>query len=128
MKLVRTFRILASITSLALIYTHMQMQIFDMAYRGKQKELEIADLSGNNGLVAYDIMQLKSAHHLGATVLSGDSGLRFRDQGNIVRLVSTELAPAKAPVIAPRETRANALLSLLTLRSEAEARTTPRRR
>lgn len=75
-------------TVLAVIYIHMQMQIISLAYEGKKKEKEIISISERNGVLAYEILSLKSAHHLGERVLGEQSQLKFYDKENVVPLVT----------------------------------------
>lgn len=121
MRLAKTFSVMVFLTAVALIYIHMQMQIFDMAYQGKKKELQIMDLTGDNGMVAYEIMAMKSSNHLGLRLLSEKSELRFRDHDNIVQVVAATPA-VQRDVSRPEPRVTHPLLSLLPLRAEAEAR------
>ena len=120
MKLIKTFSVLTAITALTLIYIHMQTQIFDMAYRGKNREQEIMDLTSYNGMVTSEIMALKSSNYLGPKLLTDESDLQFCDQQDIVHvaLATEEPTPLQRP---PAQLRTHPLLSLLSLRSEAQA-------
>ena len=93
MRLIKFIKCMSLLTVLTLVYIHMQMQIFDLAYRGKQKEMVINDLSEQNGTIAYDILKMKSAHHLGTNLLAEGSGLRFRDDESVIKLAVTPEPP-----------------------------------
>ena len=76
------------LTALALIYIHMQMQIIDLAYRGKSKENQIRKLVEQNGNISYTILTLKSANNLGYKMLAENSDMQFADQGDIIRIAT----------------------------------------
>ncbi|HQO57948.1 MAG TPA: hypothetical protein PLT76_04440 [Candidatus Omnitrophota bacterium] len=123
MKLVKFIQVMSTVTVLALIYTHLQMQIFDYAYQGKKREKEIVALQGDNGRVTYDILQLKSSLNLGVTLLTDDSIFKFSDDENIVQLVTTEsLNTDHEKPVSQEEGPVKPLLSFLSFKSEAEAR------
>ncbi len=94
MRLIKFIKCMSLLTVLTLVYINMQMQIFDLAYRGKQKEMVLNDLSEQNGTIAYEILKMKSAHNLGASLLTEGSGLRFRDDASVIRMAVT---PAQTP-------------------------------
>ncbi len=122
MRLVKSIQIMSAVTILSLIYTHLQMQIFDYAYQGKKQEKEITHLKGENGYVLYNIMQLKSSLHLGVKLLSDNSDFQFSDNDNIVKLVTTESFEVENREPLSQNEPVNSLLSFLTVKSEAEAR------
>ncbi len=123
MRLSKFFQVLLMVTVVALTYIHMQMQIFDLAYQDKSKEKTIAGLLEDNGRVAYHILQLKSSRHLGGKLLAKDSSLRFRDNGNVVQLVTSQFIPEEKEVLVAVESKwTNPILNFFSLRAEAEAR------
>ena len=69
MSLAKFTKYTVSVTFIALVYIHMQMQIVELAYRGQVKEAQIKDLTDKNGHVFYAISKLKSANHLGQRLL-----------------------------------------------------------
>lgn len=120
MRFSKFFQTMLLITALAIIYIYMQNKIYELAYRGKVKEKQIIKLSEINGVLAYEILRMKSAHNLGDKLLSANSSLKFRDPQNIVQLVASD-APAEGPLQAVSVSRhENPLLNLLAPRS-AEA-------
>src|SRR3989338_9166455 len=124
MKLPKLLRMMAVVTTLALIYTHMQMQIFALAYQGKNREKQITKLKEMNGLLTYNILELKSSNHLGVKLLAENSKLKFRDPASVVELVTTKpIKESKKLQVAQNSKSSNAFLSFLSLRSQAEART-----
>ncbi len=90
MKLIKSIRVMFVLTGLAIIYVYMQMEIVSLAYEGKRKERQIIELNESTGSVAYKILQLKSANHLGGNLLSENSNLHFQDNRSVVELVSKE--------------------------------------
>jgi hypothetical protein len=128
MRLSKTIQVMAMFTAMSLIYTHLQMKIYDLAYQGKQKEKEVNEIFGNNSMVAYEIMKLKSSQHLGVTFLAENPSLKFSDEAKVVQLVAADSVGESQPTTTLSQTRvAQSLLSLLSLRSEAEARPAEKR-
>ena len=100
MRLSKFIKFMLLVTVLSLIYIHMQMQIFDLAYKGKRKEKKIINLSENNNMLTYNILQLKSACHLGLNLLEENSGLQFSDNNSIVHLMTPEAMSAEEEILA----------------------------
>src|ERR1700690_3293265 len=84
------FKIAASTTIIALLYIHMQMNIFELSYNGKDKEKIIHELNDSNGALSHQILTLKSANNLGTQLLDRDNSLQFIDN-NKVMTVSTSV-------------------------------------
>ena len=112
------------LTVLSLVYINLQMQIFDLAYQAKKKEKEIHRLADENGGVTYNILNLKSANHLGVKLLSQDSNMQFLDHASIVWLITPQsILKNYGPVVANKaEKKPNMLMNLFSLRSQAEAK------
>ena len=74
-------------------------------------------------MVTYSILELKSANNLGVKLLTKDSEFKFRDNKNIVQLVTSKFAAGHKNVSekeVPKST--NPLISFFSsLRSQAEA-------
>lgn len=122
MRLSKSIQIMTLVTGMSLIYTHLQMQIYDLAYRGTKKEKVINDIAGNNSMIAYDIMKMKSSQNLGGTFLAEDSNLEFGDEANVVQLVAAMPDDDGISTAAVSPARAsNPLLSYLSLRADAQA-------
>lgn len=86
MSLLKSLKIISFMTVLALVYVHLQMRIFELAYQGKKKEKEIQLIGEENGKVTYTILTLKSAHSLGDRMLNENSDMKFRNPQDIVTL------------------------------------------
>jgi len=124
MRLSKFLKIMGVLTILALAYIHLQMQIIDLAYAGNKKEQRIKKLIEINGSSTYKILMLKSANHLGETILDDGSGLQFADSNDVVRIVASrdltvEEQGAEQSQLAKK---ANSLFSLLSFGPEAEAK------
>lgn len=111
------------VTLLALVYIHMQMQIYALAYEGKQKEKQITLLAEKKGMLAYDILRLKSSRSLGGKLLAEKSELHFQDNSNVVELVAVYPAIVPGSLASVSARKPNPILSFLSLKSQAEART-----
>lgn len=90
MKLSLFLKTVVSVTVLALSYVHMQMQIFDLAYLGKDQERTIARLDQQKQFLTYNILSIKSAHNLGHEMLGEDAGMQFANLDNIVLISSDD--------------------------------------
>ncbi len=124
MKLSHFFKLVVGVTFLSLIYIHMQMKIFDLAYQVKKREQLIRKLNENHGNLTYNTLKLKSAHNLGYKLLAEDSSMQFLDNSQIVKIESPQRL-ARTENIALSSTakkRTNPILSFLSLRSQAEAK------
>ena len=87
MSLTHWVKLMSFATVTALIYIHMQMQIVELAYKGKDREKRVHELMDNNGALTHQILTLKSADHLGRELLEKDEGLQFMGQDRVMTLV-----------------------------------------
>lgn len=123
MKLSKFFKILAAVTVISIVYIHLQMQIFDLAYTGKTKEKQVHQLADINGTITSDILTLKSANHLGVKFLSDDNRMQFADQTRVVRLETSQPLSAESRLASAESSRGalGFLESILSLTPRAEA-------
>ena len=122
MRLSRLLKWIGFMTVLALVYIHMQMNIINLAYQGRNKEKAIRSLKEENGYLTYTILSLKSANNLGVKLLSKESGMDFIDRENIVVFNTTENAGTATVAVAGKSRdRNNLFVSLLSLGAQAEA-------
>lgn len=113
-----------SATFVALIYIHLQMQIYDFAYQRTAKENQIRILKEHNGDVLHKVLTLKSANHLGLKLLSKDSSMRFISKENIIQVASPSVQGKKSLVAQDKGTQRknNLLASLFNGGAQAEAK------
>ena len=78
------FKIASFTTIMALLYIHMQMNIFELSYKGKDKEKIIHELNDSNGALSHQILTLKSANNLGSQLLDHDNSLQFMDNQRVM--------------------------------------------
>jgi len=110
------------LTVISLVYIHLQVQIVELAYAGKQKTVTVQALRDDHNNLTYQICLLQSAYHLGDTLLAEDSGMLFLDNDHIVRLASQDtgvdeyFASVKTPL-----KRQNLFARLFSLKAQAEA-------
>lgn len=78
------FKGIVFLTFMALIYIHMQMRIYELAYKGKDKQNRIHELSDTSGRLSHDILALKSAQHLGNTLMDKEGAMKFMGQDNVM--------------------------------------------
>ena len=124
MRLSKFLKMMAVLTILALTYIHLQMQIIDLAYAGNKKEQKIKKLIEVNGSTTYKILMLKSANHLGDTVLGDGSDMQFADTADVIQIITpgdlmAEEQGTEQPQLAKK---ANSFFSLLSFGLEAEAK------
>jgi hypothetical protein len=91
---------------MALLYIHMQTKIFELSYKGKDKEKHIHELNDSNGALSHQILTLESANNLGNALLEREKNLQFMDSIRVMK-VSTpagmmqHLVQPKAKVESP---------------------------
>jgi hypothetical protein len=121
-------KILGVATVIALVYIHMQMQIFHLAYQGSKREKQVLELRDKNGLLTHQILALKSANHLGNKLLDKEGNtLQFMGSEHILTLKgpASIAAPGLLPVKPKGE---NTLWNFLTFLAPREAKAWDRRK
>ncbi|HLF17316.1 MAG TPA: hypothetical protein VI749_00270 [Candidatus Omnitrophota bacterium] len=111
-------------TLLALVYIHMQMNIIQLAYEGKNKEVSIRHLVEENGYMTYNILTLKSANNLGHKLLAKDSGMDFVSSDN-VKMLEASQGELSGEVSSPHQIagqKSNSLVSFMSFGASAEAK------
>ena len=107
-------------TIMALVYIHMQMNIFELAYKGKDKEKRIHELSDMNGAMTHQILTLQSANHLGNQLLEKDAALQFMGNDRVIRVVAPRVSSRQMPL--PKTKAENPMWNLLSFLGAQEAR------
>ncbi len=74
------------ITIMALLYIHLQMNIYALAYQGTKKEMKISRLAERNALVANDILRLKSSDHIGRELLGKEKVYQFASKSHVLEV------------------------------------------
>ncbi|MFA5059921.1 MAG: hypothetical protein WC676_04775 [Candidatus Omnitrophota bacterium] len=115
--------LMCSVTILSLVYIRLQVDIFDLAYQGKNKEIEIQKLLDHRSNALSSISTLKSSSHLGVKLLADNSGMRFLDNDHVVELRAPVVLANQGKKIASTrsENKMNFLAGLFTLKSQAQA-------
>lgn len=125
MKLSRFLTTLFIFTIFSLVYIELQVQIYDLGYKGENKKTCIQKLMDDNSDLVYNIYKLKSANHLGVTLLSDSSKMKFLDDSHIIKLETpTQLLDnSSLDSVSNRSInkKPNLLASIFTLKSQAEA-------
>ena len=124
MRLVKFILIVGLITSIAIIYVQLQVQIYEYAYKGKKREIALKELLDRKSNTMYNINSLESIQYLGTRLLSSDYNLQFAGKEQVVKLaVPLQLAETINPEIkSPENQRTNFLVNLFSLKSQAEAK------
>ena len=76
------------VTAMGVLYIHLQMNIYDFAYRGKIKQQKIEQLAEVNGRVKNDILRLQSSDHIGRELLSKNTQYQFASRSRIVEVAA----------------------------------------
>jgi hypothetical protein len=79
---------MAVVTIMALLYIHLQMNIYALAYQGKKRETRIEKLAEHNAAVKNDIMRLKSSDNIGRELLGKEKTYQFASRSNVVEVES----------------------------------------
>ena len=109
-------------TMTALVYIHMQTQIVDLAYKGKDKEKRVHELMDNNGVLTHQIVSLKSANYLGQEILEKDEGLQFMGHDRMMTFSSPAAGVAVRPSQKPGMKAQSPLWTWLSFLSPREAK------
>ena len=121
MQLWRFIKCMFGLTVLALIYIHMQMNIFSLAYTGKQKEQHITQLKEQNTRVEANIFELKSASYIGRKLLNKGVELKFCDGQSVVQLPGVKTSAGETQLAASQTGTTNPFSKLLAWRFPREA-------
>jgi cell division protein FtsL len=79
---------MAVVTIMALLYIHLQMNIYALAYQGKKKETKIEKLAEHNAMVQNDILRLQSSDHIGRALLSKEKTYQFASKSHVLEVES----------------------------------------
>ena len=110
------------LTIMALIYIHMQMKIFDLAYQGKAKEAAIHELRDRNGVLTHQILALKSVNHLGVQLLENKSNLQFMSNDHVLTMTGPSSLVAKSSAQAGKGKGESSLWNFLSFLTPQEAK------
>jgi len=123
MRLLKFLFIAVVFTVLALVYIHLQVQIYDLGYKGELKKTELQKQNDFNGYLNDKILRLTSANHLGVKLLKDNSRMQFLDGHHIVTLQNPALnaLSLQGKGKGPNGHRQNLLAGIFSLRSQAEA-------
>ena len=115
-------KLMFSVTIVALIYIHMQVQIFDLAYQGKDKEKIVHELKDRNGILTHQVLTLKSANNLGNSMLEKNSTLQFMSFDRILTMSAPKpiLRSLHGPSV--KVNNLNSMWSFLSFLSPREAK------
>ena len=88
MKISHFLKFMFIVTAMGVLYIHLQMNIYDFAYRGKIKQQKIEQLAEVNGRVKNDILRLQSSDHIGRELLTKDTKYQFASRSHIVEVAA----------------------------------------
>ncbi len=95
MRLLRYIRSILFITAAAVLYTHLQMVIIDLAYQGKEKEQQILKLKEDSQDVTSKILAMESSNNLGNKLLAENSDMQFIHPEDIIQIPSSQMLPQR---------------------------------
>ena len=122
MKLAKTLKIIVFFTILSLVYTHMQMRIYDLAYQGQVKEDRVRELTQRNGDITYTILSLKSSNNLGIELLSEDSDMQFGGREDVIKVSASEEYMQTSLLSNEERRQGSSFMRFLSIGKRAEAR------
>ena len=76
------------VTVLAVMYIHLQMKIYDLAYQTRGAHKNIERLAEVNSRVRNDIARLRSSDHIGRELLAEDTQYQFASRRHIVEVAT----------------------------------------
>ena len=119
MRLMKFSKWIFFITILSLVYIHLQMKIFTLAYQRTAKEKQIRRLIEQNGHLTHEILKLKSANNIGTKLLSDKSGMQFVDQSHVLRIKASKEYQGEFESLKEKEIsrKSNSLLSFLPFKN-----------
>jgi hypothetical protein len=85
-------KVMGMVTVMAVLYIHLQMNIYALAYQGKKSEQRIEKLAENNSMVVNDILRLKSSDNIGRELLGDEKNYRFASRRNVMEIESKATA------------------------------------
>lgn len=121
MKLSRLIKWMIFVTILGVVYINMQMQIIELAYRGKAKEKQIRKLIEYNSHLTSSILTLKSSNNLGDKLLADNKEMQFLAPQNIVEVTVKKIPVSRKTSQEKASKNVTDLLSLLLTGEEAHA-------
>lgn len=86
MKVGNFLKIMLLVTTMAVLYIHLQMSIYSLAYQGKKREDKIDKLVENNVNMRNDILRLKSSENIGQQLLVKEKDYKFVSRSNVVEV------------------------------------------
>ncbi|MFZ5799868.1 MAG: hypothetical protein ACOY3D_00595 [Candidatus Omnitrophota bacterium] len=125
MRLFKFLLLVGLLTTIALIYVQLQVEIYEYAYQGKRKENALKELLDRQHHLMYNINNLESVQHIGSRLLSQkEYNLQFAGKEQVVKIsaplqLAKEMYPAEN-ILGGR--RPGFLANLFTLKSQAEAK------
>ena len=108
-------------TVMALIYIHMQMKIFELAYKGKDKEKVVHELADANGALTHQILTLKSVNALGNKLLDQNNELQFMGKDRVMTMRGPA-TPIRRVTQMPKERAENPFMHFLSFLGAQEAK------
>jgi hypothetical protein len=93
MKVSGFLKIMFVITTMGVLYIHLQLSIYGLAYQGKKREDRIEKLAENNIIVRNDILRLKSSDNIGRELLVKEKDYKFVSRSNVVEVESAGINP-----------------------------------
>lgn len=93
MKVSAFLKVMFIVTAMGVLYIHLQMSIYDLAYQGKKKEDRIEKMAENNVIMKNDILRLKSSDHIGRQLLVKEKDYQFLGRNNVVEVEAAGMNP-----------------------------------
>ena len=93
MKVSSFLKVMCIVTTMGVLFIHLQMSIYELAYQGKRRADKIEKLAESNVMMKNDILRLKSSDHIGRQLLVKEGDYKFLGRNNVVEVEETGAGP-----------------------------------
>ncbi|MBU0605284.1 MAG: hypothetical protein KKH77_03240, partial [Candidatus Omnitrophica bacterium] len=90
MRAIRVSIIIVSVTFVALLYVHQQVELVKLSYSIEIKEKALKDVLDHNEGLGYNIDNLEAPNRLEEALLAKKVEIAFPKRGHVVRLASSK--------------------------------------
>lgn len=90
MNVLKCFKLLFGLTTVALMYLQMQMQIITLAYQGKARQQQIKRLVEEKLQLTHKLFTLESVDHVGDKILAEDSHMQFMHPSHVIEIAASD--------------------------------------
>ncbi|MBN2452820.1 MAG: hypothetical protein JXB40_00970 [Candidatus Omnitrophica bacterium] len=97
MRAFRTIGMIATVTLVALLYVHQQVELVKISYAIECKEKVLKDMLDRNEGLGYNIDNLEAPSRLEEVLLANRIEVAFPKRGHVIKMASTKRSGAGRP-------------------------------